>query len=93
MLAKVVSKRKLLCYDDKSLKLVYLIMLNVFPYKVQIITDVRTMKAEPLAACLVQIVCVKDERFIHDSRAEKARGKTNLLASQLAGDRLSYKTE
>lgn len=34
-LAKVVSERKQICYDDKSLKLVYMLMLAVFPHKVQ----------------------------------------------------------
>lgn len=49
-LAKVVSERKRICYDDKSLKLVYMLMLAVFPHKVQIISDFRAVKAAPAAS-------------------------------------------
>lgn len=50
MLAKVVSIRKL---DDKSMKLIYLLRLAMFPYKVQIVTDLKSVKAEHAAACLI----------------------------------------
>lgn len=33
ILAKVVSKIKLICYNAESLKLVYLLMLAIFPHK------------------------------------------------------------
>lgn len=49
-LAKVVSERKQICYDDKSLKLVYMLMLAVFPHKVQITSDFRAVKAAPAAS-------------------------------------------
>lgn len=38
----MVSRRKLKCYDAKSLKLLYLLMLAVFPYE----ADLRTVKAD-----------------------------------------------
>lgn len=53
-LAKVVSKRKLICYlsDDKPLKLVYFPMLIVFPYKAHIIIHLNAVKVKPAAVCL-----------------------------------------
>lgn len=42
----VVSKKKLISYDAKSLKLVYLLMLAVFSHKLQIVIDVKAVKAD-----------------------------------------------
>lgn len=73
-LAKVVkllgSKRKLICYNDKSLILIYLLMLAVFSHKAQIATDLRAMKVGPAAVCHTRYAGhqfpVKDQRFIHN---------------------------
>lgn len=43
--AKVVSKRKIINYDDKSRTLIYLLMLALFPVKAQMVTDLRNVKA------------------------------------------------
>lgn len=53
MLAKLASKRKVVLYDGKSLKLVYLLKLAVSLHSAQVVTDLRPVKAEPTAACLV----------------------------------------
>lgn len=42
----VVYKKKLTSYDAKSQKLVYLLMLAVFYHKLQIVIDVRAVKAD-----------------------------------------------
>lgn len=52
-LAKPASKRKVVLYDGKSLKLVYLLKLAVSSHSAQVVTDLRPVKAEPTAACLV----------------------------------------
>lgn len=47
MLAKVVSKRRLIYYNDKSLNPVYLFMLTVLPHKAQVLelkTDLRDLR-------------------------------------------------
>lgn len=54
MLAEVISKRKLICYDANSLKLVYLLMVTVFPFEVQFIPNLGIVKPEPAAACLAR---------------------------------------
>lgn len=46
MLAKVISKQKLIYYDAKSLKLVYLLKLAVFPHEAHIVTDLRAVKSD-----------------------------------------------
>lgn len=46
MLAKVVSKRRLIYYNDKSVNPVYLFMLTVLPHKAQVLqlkTDLRDL--------------------------------------------------
>lgn len=43
----VVSKMKLTWYDDNSLKLVYLLILVMFPHKTQNVTDLGALKLEP----------------------------------------------
>lgn len=45
----MVRKRKLICYDVKSIKFVNLLMLAVLSVETQIITDLRELKAEPAA--------------------------------------------
>lgn len=65
-LAKVVkllgSKRKLIRYNDKSLILIYLLMLAVFSHKAQIATDLRAMKVGPAAVCHTRWSSVSCER-------------------------------
>lgn len=49
MLAKLASMRKVVLYDGKSLKLVYLLKLAVSLHSAQVVTDLRPVKAEPTA--------------------------------------------
>lgn len=64
-----VSQRKLLCYNDKSLKFVYLLMLVVVPHTSQIVTDLRSVKAEQGQHDFT----VKDQQFIHHVNAQTTR--------------------
>lgn len=50
----MISKRKLICYDANSPKLVYLLMVTVFPFEVQFISNLGIVKPEPAAACLAR---------------------------------------
>lgn len=81
MLAEVISKRKLICYDANSPKLVYLLMVTVFPFEVQFIPNLGIVKPEPRT--LVSFQCtVKDLQFIHSVQTTKKKKK--LQASHLA---------
>lgn len=91
-LAKVVkllgSKRKLICYNDKSLILIYLLMLAVFSHKAQIATDLRAMKVGPAAVCHTRWSSVSCERPEVYPQCAWANQKKKLLHSQLSsGDR------
>lgn len=46
-------ERSLICYDAKSMKLIYLLMLAVFLHERQVVTDLRAFK-RPVAARLTQ---------------------------------------
>lgn len=59
----MVSRRKLKFYDAKSLKLLYLLMLAVFPYEAGLVTDLRTVKADQqqLALALWSAQCANHQ--------------------------------
>lgn len=74
-------------------------MLPVFPYEVQVRTDLRTVKVEPLEACVASFYQIyhqfTDQKFIYKVHAQTTRN--TLLTSQFAqlqllftGTRLRY---
>lgn len=82
MLAEVISKRKLICYDANSPKLVYLLMVTVFPFEVQFIPNLGIVKPEPRT--LVSFQCtVKDLQFIHSVQTTKKKKAAGLSSCQL----------
>lgn len=67
-------------------------MLPVFPYEVQVRTDLRTGKAEPLEACVASFYQIyhqfTDQKFIYKLHAQTTRN--TLLTSQFAQLQLSF---
>lgn len=84
MLAKVISKQKLIYYDAKSLKLVYLLKLAVFPHEAHIVTDLRAVKSDQRHPALYSgLPCsYRQRRCFINAHAQQLDKK--LLASQLS---------